>query len=135
MVKKQMTKDINRNVAKIYFEKAKDFYAAMYESYANENWNTVGLTAVHSVISLTDALLAHYGGVRNTSQDHKSAGKLLKNYIQDVSVQQQEKHLIKIIAKKNLIEYEGRVFTKKEAEDIKKQTERFFEWGKNLLSF
>jgi HEPN domain-containing protein len=134
-MKKNPTKPIEPSIAKIYFEKAKDFYESMQTSYDNKKWNTVGLTAVHCAISLSDALLAHFGGVRNTNQDHKSAGKLLKNYIKDKSINNQEKHLTKIISKKNLIEYEGRIFIQKDAEEIKKQAERFFDWTKSLLQF
>ena len=133
MAKKQFTKSIARSTSKIYFEKAQDFYESMQNSYDNQKWNTVGLTAVHCAISLSDALLAYYGGIRNTNKDHKSAGELLKRYIQNEAIDQQEKRFAKIISKKNLIEYEGRVFTRKDADDIRKHTERFFIWTKEVL--
>lgn len=34
---------------------------------------------------------------------------------------------------KNLIEYEARNFTRKEAESITKYTERYFAWAKSVL--
>ena len=133
MVKGSTIKSIDRSAGKIYFEKAREFYESMLWSFERGQWNTVGLTAVHCAISISDALLAHFGGVRNTSQDHQIAGRLLKDYIKDKAIQEQEKHYIRIISKKNLVEYEGRVFVKKDAEDIKIQTERFYSWARQKL--
>jgi len=38
-----------------------------------------------------------------------------------------------VINLKNLIEYEARNFTEKEAEDILKHAERYFQWVRNQL--
>lgn len=39
----------------------------------------------------------------------------------------------RILAKKSLIEYDNKIFTKHDAMDIMKQTERFYLWGKGEL--
>jgi len=126
-------KSINPKIWQTYFSKAKEFFESMQDSFKTRKWNTVGLTAVHCVISLSDALLAHQAGIRNTSQDHRSIAQLLRKYIKHNETIKQEKHLTMIIAKKNLIAYEGREFTEKDAIEIMKHTERFFDWAKQIL--
>lgn len=128
-------KSIDQNSARDYFMKAKEFYENMITSFNNKQWNTTGLTAVHCAISTNDALLAHFAGIRNTSQDHKSAVKLLLLHVPDKQSQEQSEHFRKIVVLKNLIEYERRSFTEKDATEIKKHTERFFDWARQKLKY
>ena len=39
----------------------------------------------------------------------------------------------KVIAIKNLVDYENKDFTTKQAEDVMKNAERFYKWGKEHL--
>jgi len=41
--------------------------------------------------------------------------------------------LVKIISMKNIIEYEDRIFTEKEASEIFKRTERYYNWVKSQI--
>lgn len=134
MVKIHSIKPINTSAAITYFEKAIDFYHTMLICYQNQNWNSLGLTGVHCVISLSDALLAKYGKVRNTSSDHRVAAELLKQYVTDAEVDKQSSNFIRIIARKNLIEYESRCFNEKESIEIMKQVERFYNWASKLMN-
>lgn len=116
-----------------YLKKAIDFYNAMYASFAAENWNSVGLEAVHCAISANDAILSFFTGERSQRKDHKEAVKLLIKAVRTDESKKAADHLRKIISLKNLIEYEDRSFTKVEAESIIKQVDRFFEWVKSIL--
>ena len=66
MVKSGTKKKIERSEARYFLFKASDFYEGMQRSMNDENWNMVDLSAVHCLISCSDALLAHHSGVKNT---------------------------------------------------------------------
>lgn len=131
--KKISSRSITRDKYIIYFKKARDFYLTMQVALQRSNWNSVGLEAVHCVISSADAILAFHSGIRCTSQDHREIASLLKNEIKTSETIRNTKHLLKVVNMKNLIEYEARNFTEKEAQEIVKHTERFFNWVKSML--
>lgn len=131
--KKVPTRGIDRRKYAVYLKKAQDFYRAMRRSMDEANWNSAGLEAVHCAISATDALLAHVGGIRSTSQDHSDAVQLLIATVGTPEAASNSKHFLRIIEMKNLIEYEARNFTQKEAEVIARHTERYFAWARSIL--
>lgn len=132
--KKISSRSIARDKYTVYFKKAQDFYLTMQTALGNKNWNSVGLEAVHCVISSADAILAFHSGIRCTSQDHREVASLLRSEIKTPETIQNVKHLLKVINMKNLIEYEARNFREKEAREIVKHTERFFNWVKSIFS-
>ena len=134
MVEKMKVKPIDSSAAKNYQKKASDFYDVMELSYRERKWNAVGLNAVHCAISASDALLAKYGGIRNTSSDHKEAADILVKTIKQAESKQYAKCLRKILGLKNLIEYEKRLFTETDSTEILKPTQRFYEWAVKLLA-
>lgn len=117
-----------------YLHKAQEFYDTMQTARAHKNWNAVGLNAVHCAISANDALLVYKKGIRSTSESHYEAIELLRVHIEHPQIDNMTNHLRKIIAKKNLIEYEARDIRESEAEEIIKHTERFFTWVRSLLA-
>jgi HEPN domain-containing protein len=116
-----------------YLKKAADFNLAMHASFTAGNWNSVGLEAVHCAISGNDAVLSFFSGERSKRQDHKEAVSLLLKAVGTDEAKSAAEHLRKVISLKNLIEYEGRSFTKAEAESIIKHVDRFYEWAKSIL--
>lgn len=102
-------------------------------AYEQGNWNSAGLCAVHCAISANDALLVYYKGIRSVSDDHKEAVRLLIETVIAPEAKENAQHLMKIIAKKNLVEYEHRLFFQSEAIGIIKHTDRFFNWVKSML--
>ena len=42
-------------------------------------WNSVGLQAVHTVISASDAVIVFYGGLRSAALDHREVAGLLQD--------------------------------------------------------
>lgn len=117
----------------IYWKKAQDFYQSMLRAYTEKNWHSVGLEAIHCTISASDALLVYCKGIRSTSQDHRDLVDLLVDQIGTEEVKKYCNTLLKIISMKNLVEYEDRLFTEKEASEILKRTERYFNWIKTQL--
>ncbi|MEE9615208.1 MAG: HEPN domain-containing protein [Thermodesulfobacteriota bacterium] len=127
------SRKVEKGVYRGYLKKADDFYRGMKVAFEGSNWNSVGLEAVHCVISANDALLAYYGGVRSVSRDHKDAARFLLDTIDTEEAGKKAKHLRAVIAKKNLVEYENRSFIQSEAEEIYRHTERFYLWVRSML--
>jgi hypothetical protein len=128
-------KSVNKTDYVIYLKKAKEFYQIMYKAEKEESWNAVGLNGVHCVISLIDAILVKYSGIRSSEVEHMKAIDLLNssvaNTIKDITQKSQTAR--RVIAKKNLIAYENREFIKSEALDMIKQVQRFYEWANSIF--
>ena len=132
--KKHSTKPIEESSSTDYWIKAREFYAAMEQCYSENQWNAVGLNAVHALISAGDALLAKFAGIRNTCENHRRAADVLIQHIPHKDVDHYANHFRKVLVLKNVIEYEQRLVTRKEAEEMIKHTDRFFDWAKGLLA-
>jgi uncharacterized protein (UPF0332 family) len=131
--KKINTTKIDKNKYQAYLKKASDFFDAAHQAFLAKNWNAAGLSAVHCAISSCDALLVFFRGQRSTSENHYAAAELLQQCSEINSVDELTSRFRRILAKKNVIEYEERQFSQSEAEEIIKQTERFFSQTKILL--
>lgn len=116
-----------------YLKKADEFYFSMIQGEKSEHWNAVGLNAVHCAISIADALLVKFGGVRSIETDHMLVVDIIKQNINLKDIDEKLITLRRVLAKKSLIEYDSTVFTKNDAVDIMKQAERFYLWGKGKL--
>ena len=119
--------------AENYFSKAKEFNSSMKLEAEFENWNTVGLCGVHCAISASDALLAKYAKIRNTSQNHYDAVDLIRQHIVSDEAKVQASRLEKIIRLKNVVEYAGEPFTEKQARTMVQDVERYFAWVLQLI--
>ena len=119
---------------KNYLIKAKQFFETARDAYFKENWNAVGLNAVHSAISANDGLTSYYGKVRSTSEKHSdSINLLLEVFKNDKESKKYSRHISWLINRKNLVEYESRLFYRKEAEESLKHSERFLFWANSKL--
>ena len=117
---------------KNYLAKAEQFNETARDAYQKENWNAVGLNAVHAAISANDAITVYYKKIRSASENHgDAAGLLLETLSGEKDAKQYAKHLIWLISRKNLIEYESRLFYMKEAEAALKHADRFLMWVKS----
>jgi hypothetical protein len=104
----------------------------METALADEKWNSAGLQAVHAVISASDAVIVYYGGVRSAELDHREVVGLLLDIIGETAVAA-GRHVSRVIAQKNLVEYEGRSITQKNAREMVEHTQRFLEWVIGIL--
>ena len=119
---------------KNYQLKAEQFLEAARDSYLKENWNAVGLNTVHAAISANDALTVYYKKIRSASEKHSnSVGLLLEIFNHDSETKKSSRHLLWLIGRKNLVEYESRLFYKREAEEALTHADRFLLWAKTKL--
>ena len=133
MMKHLRTRAVDQNEYTVYWNKAEEFHDTMQHAYKNRMWTSVGLNAVHCVISSCDALLVKSQGIRAAGDDHMQAVELLGRSRID-GVEKQTTAVRRIIAKKNVIAYENREFRESDASDIFKQTERFYNWAVEYLN-
>lgn len=128
---------VHQNVSKSeyqdYLKKAEEFYATMQECFIQGKWNSAALEAIHAAISANDALTIFTRGIKCSSPRHEDAVTLLQGITELDGAKAGAMHLLRIIKKKNVVEYEGRSFTQKEAEEITMRTERFLGWVKSIL--
>lgn len=116
-----------------FLKKADEFLEIMHVSLKKEKWNAAGLNAIHAGISANDALLTFHFGLRSISPKHDDAVRLLISMMKRADTETKAKHLRSLLSMKNMVEYEGRLFSKKEAESLAKHAERFLNWIKSLL--
>ena len=95
-------------------------------------WNSAGLQAVHAVISASDAVIVYYGGVRSVELDHREVVGLLHDIIGETAATA-GRHVSRVIAKKNLIEYERRSITQADSREMVGHAKRFLEWVTGIL--
>ena len=118
---------------KKFIKKAEEFFDMMRQSLLREKWNAAGLNAIHTGISANDALLTFNFGLRSISPKHDDAVKLLISMLNRDDTEKKAKHLRRLISVKNLVEYDGRLLSKNEAESLAKHADRFLVWVKSLL--
>ena len=131
--KKILFKKVDRHEFQDYFTKASEFHDTMNECFERGRWNSAALEAVHCAISANDALTIWSQGIKCSSPNHEDAVTLLQSLAGIKEVKEGANHLLRVIKKKNLVEYEGRKFAQKEAEEILLHGDRFFKWVSSLV--
>ena len=122
----------NRSVASDYLKKAFDNYEQMLVAFNASNWNAAGTLAVQCVISSADAICVHEKGVRSVSQDHFDVCDLVAGLYLE-GAEEKSKQLRKVIARKNLVQYECRSMHKADAADMVKITTRIYQWVRQMI--
>ena len=132
-MKQLKTKAVAQSEYVIFWNRAEEFYESMQHAYQNRMWASVGLNAVHCVISVCDALLVKSQGLRAAGDDHMQAVELL-GHASIEGIEKQKGTVRRIIAKKNAIAYDNKEFRERDASDIFKQAERFYQWAFEYLN-
>lgn len=117
----------------VYLKKALEFYSTMQDCFIAGKWNSCALSAVHAAISANDALMVFMRGIKCSSSRHEDSATLLQGIMELKDVKTYAMHLLRVIKKKNAVEYEGRHFSQKEAEDITRHAEHFINWVQTNL--
>lgn len=133
MAKIVPTRNVRKSAAANYLGKAQQFSRAMLDSLDKGDWDAAGLNAVHCAISANDAVLVFTSGIRSASSKHDGSVILLETIVQVPGTKNAVSQLKRLVAKKNLIEYEERMFRDSEAKDAVKSASRFLAWAEKLL--
>lgn len=121
-------KNVSKNEYPGYLSKATEFFDTMKDCLRQERWNSAALEAVHCCISANDALTIWGKGIKCTSSKHDDAAILLQSLAELKDIKSAANHLLRVIKKKNLVEYEQRNFIRSEAHEIVLHAERFYKW-------
>ena len=133
VARKLKTKQEDKIKSFNYLKKAEDNHTQMLEALANDNFNAAGTLAIQSAISAADAVCIYQLGMRSISQNHLDLCDLIKSIPLSDS-RDKSNTLLRIISKKNLIQYESRSMLQREAVDIVKGANRFYQWAASVVT-
>lgn len=122
----------DKTTASDYLKKATDNYDQMLAAFNASNWNAAATLAVQCAISSADAICVHEKGVRSVSQDHLDVCDLVAGLPLE-GAQEKSKQLRKVIARKNLVQYECRSVHKADADEMVKVTARVYQWVREIV--
>jgi len=112
-----------------YLRKSDEFYRSAEQAARRGDWTAVVSNAVHSGISVADALTVFYAGERSTARDHDEVMRLRAALgINRAELDRNMRHLSSLLEVKNLAEYEDRLPSKNEAESALRNAGRFRKW-------
>ena len=131
--KKYKTVTLDKSAFTNYLKKSEEFYMAMLYAEKSEYWNAVGLNAVHCVISISDALLVKFSGMRSIDSDHMTVVDIMKQNLDLDDIDNKLTLLRRILSKKSLVEYDNTVFSRNDSIETMKQAERFYAWARKEL--
>jgi len=131
--KRIKTKQEEKSTASDYLKKAQDNHTQMLSALGKNNYNAVGTLAVQCAISSADAICVYEKGIRSISQDHFDVCDLVRS-IPLPDANEKSNILKRIIAKKNLIQYEKRSIYQTEAHEIAKAANRFYQWVISIIN-
>jgi HEPN domain-containing protein len=114
-----------------YLAKAEEFLRSGLENATSRRWNAAALSAIHAGIAAADAVLVFERGLRSTAKRHEDVLDLLAGPGTDRSAALT--HLRRILSRKNAVEYESRLFSQREAEEIMQHAERFLGWARTRV--
>lgn len=122
----------SKTAASDYLKKASDNYDQMLIAFHAENWNAAATLALQCAISSADAICVKEKGIRSVSQNHLDVCELVgKLPIEGAA--EKAKQLRKIIARKNVIQYECRSVNRADADEMVKVTTRVYQWVKEMM--
>jgi HEPN domain-containing protein len=134
MARKFKTVSVSKEDSGKYLNKALEFLAESNRCLSDQKWNCAGLLAIHTAISAVDSILGYVAGCRSSSSDHGDTVELVRQQLKHIEESsKQANRLSRILGKKNLVEYEAREVSQKEAAYLVEQAERFVDWVRGVM--
>ncbi|HIG92771.1 TPA: HEPN domain-containing protein [Candidatus Woesearchaeota archaeon] len=128
------TRNVSKELYKNYVLKAKEHFQAMNIEFERGNYNSSALCAIHCCISGADAVTIFFKGVRHAGDRHEDVVQLLESLeIEREVLKHKVRQLLNVLNAKNSVEYEEKLTSQNGALEMIKQTERFFDWVKDIL--
>ncbi len=128
---KVRTRKEDRSAAIDFFNKAEDNHEAMLAALAAKRYSAAGTLALQCSVSSADALCVYFKGLRSVSQDDLDICELVASVPLPESAAQAAL-LRRVIGKKNLVQYERRNLTPKEAAELVRAASEFYRWACSL---
>jgi len=129
--KRVATRREERGAHTSYLAKAEEFLRSALDNAASRRWNAAALSAIHAGMAAADAVLVFERGLRSVAQRHEDVLDLLAGPGEGRSTALT--HLRRILARKNAVEYESRLFSQREAGEVVQHAERFLAWARDRV--
>lgn len=118
---------------KNFLIKAEDFLEGARKE-VNAHSNAAATLAVHAVISACDAICAKLLQRKHAGADHMQAVEMISELpIDKDELRSKVRQASSVLSKKNMAEYEDRIITKDEADEMIRDAERFVEWVRKRI--
>lgn len=93
----------------------------------------IGLLAIHSAISLNDAILAGVTGTHSRADDHSAAARELERICSELKIEQKQgiRHFSALLSRKTDIAYGNRRIDDNDVKFAINSAERFANWAYN----
>lgn len=129
MGRKLSKKSVDRNEWCQYLSAAKEYCQGAINNYDNELLTSASILFVHAAIAYTDALTIKTASVKSAGDDHGMTIYLVE---QVLPLSGEDKKVLnrlgKILGEKSKVSYGGKVYTKKQADRIKTDFNRYQTW-------
>lgn len=126
--------EASRSEARLYLAKAQQFSAEATAALDNSRNDAAMLNAVHAAISATDGVCVALSGRRSADPEHHRAADLLQEIGgRSGDIASQVRQLRMLLAKKNVVEYESRQTSSKEAREAVQRAGRFVLWATRTI--
>lgn len=130
MVRASKTISVSRAESALYLAKAEQFVEEARTALAASRNDAAMLNAIHAAISAADAVTAALAGLRSADPDHQRAVDLLEEVATgSEEIKTRVRQTRQLLAKKNMVEYESRRATAKEARDATERASRIVDWA------
>ncbi len=130
MPERARTVTTSRGEASLYLAKAEQFVVHAQVALESSRHDAAMLNSIHAAISAADAVAVALSGRRSADPDHRRAVDLLEEVGgRSESITIQVRRLRALLAKKNVVEYESRRATAKEAAEAVARAVRIVEWA------
>jgi HEPN domain-containing protein len=135
MPERRKTVAVPRAEARLYLGKAEQFLQEARSALERSRHDAALLNAIHAAISGSDAVTAVLAERRSADPEHQRAVDLLEEVAgQSEEIKTRVRQLrMMLLAKKNIVEYESRQGTAKEAVESVERAERFVEWARQVV--
>lgn len=120
--------------AMMFLDRAEQFMESAQDELAKSHWDAAANNAFHCVISAIDALLGVRHGLRSSGLNHMDSATLLAEKEGTEEARSEAACFLKIISKKNLVNFKGRSVSETEACALMVDANRFFEWSEGQIN-
>ncbi|MBU4300740.1 MAG: HEPN domain-containing protein [Nanoarchaeota archaeon] len=125
-----MVRDVRKDEAASYFNKAENFYAASLDEFEKSRFDVAVFNASQSIILANDSLCIAALG-RRPSKDHREAIQL---HIQAAAGRESKRDIIsEALTKRGEFGYTEKNASKEEAHMLLVRTKRFLDWVKERI--
>ena len=134
MAKRVHKKEINQLKHLDFVKVSKNFAEGAQVALEYDYYNAAGVLIIHAAIAMADAITIRFASSKCSGESHYDIIKLLDEVApKNKQTANALNHFKKLIDHKNIVSYQGELYTKKDVEILQKHFERFSDWASVML--